>query len=431
MIGKLRRKFIALSTISLLLLFGIIVISSNLLTYRELVADADLLLDMIAKNSAHGAPMPQKVVPEMRLHDEKTDASISEISEEKEPVKRPFYVGRRPFSPEMMYEARFFSAKLSDTGEVLSVSTDRIAMVDDAQAADYARLVLQKNKKSGFIGDFRYQKKEDCVVFLDCGRKLATFRNALGINCLISFLGFMILFIAIVILSGKLVQPVSESYEKQKQFISSAGHEIKTPITIIDADAELLSMEIGEENEWLVDIRRQTKRMTALTNDLLALSRMDANRQQFTMIDFPVSDVVGETVGSFQTLAQSKGRSIRAEIAPMLSCCGDENSVRQIVGILLDNAIKYSVREEIVLKLEKRGSHIVLSVMNYGAPVSDEQLGHFFDRFYRTEQSRNSLSGGYGLGLSIAKSLVEAHKGRITASAPRTDLIQVTVTLPV
>lgn len=225
------------------------------------------------------------------------------------------------------------------------------------------------------------------------------------INCLISFLGFLIIFIVIWIVSGKLVQPVSEGYERQKQFIAAAGHEIKTPITIIDADADLLSMEIGDKNEWLMDIRRQTNRMTALTNDLLALSRMDAKRQQFTMIDFPISDVVGETVGSFQTLAQCSGYNIRAEIAPMLSCRGDENSIRQVVGILLDNAIKYSVREEILLKLEKRSNHILLSVINHANPVSDEQLRHFFDRFYRTEQSRNSQNGGYGLGLSIAKSV--------------------------
>lgn len=439
MIKKLRRKFIALSTISLLFLLGIIVVSSNLLTYRELVADADLLLDMIAENPGHWTPMPQKIPPEKKLHAGETDAAGSEILEEKEPVRRQPNMGRKPFSPEIMYEARFFTAELSASGEVLSVGTERIVMVDDAEAAAYAGQAFHKNKKSGFIGDFRYRKKYGTdtdksylyVVFLDCGRKLNTFRNALGINCLISFLGFLIIFMVIVILSGKIVRPASESYEKQKQFISVAGHEIKTPITIIDADAELLSMEIGDENEWLMDICRQTKRMTALTNDLLTLSRMDANRQQFAMIDFPISDVVGETVGSFQTLAHSRGRNISAEIAPMLSCRGDEDSIRQIVGILLDNAIKYSVSEEILLKLEKKNHTILLSVINHSEPVSAEQLRHFFDRFYRTEQSRNSQSGGYGLGLSIAKSLVEAHRGRITAAALSENRIQVTAALPV
>lgn len=263
------------------------------------------------------------------------------------------------------------------------------------------------------------------------------FQTSLLTNCAISFLGLLAVFVLIIIFSGKIMRPVSESYEKQKQFISVAGHELKTPVTIIDADAELLAMEIGEENEWLADISRQTRRMAALTNDLLTLSRMDENRQQFTRIDFPVSDVVGETVLSFQTLAHGKNQNIRAEIAPMLSCRGDENSVRQLVGILLDNAIKYSRGTgngscaDIMLKLEKKGQNLYLSVTNSSEPVSEEQFRHFFDRFYRTEQSRNSETGGYGLGLSIAKSIVEAHKGRITASAPEPGTVQLAVVLPI
>ena len=420
MIRKLRRKFILLSTTSLVLLLGIIVISSNYLTYRELVADAEMILDMILENQGY--------VQEKALAD-------SAALEEKNLIQE-FFTVKRMHSLEIMYESRFFTTVLSDTGEVRSVSTEHIAMVDDAQAEAYARQVFGKRADRGFIDDFRYRRIYDIddssndfsVIFLDCGRKLFTFRNTLGINCLISFMGLFVIFLIIAVLSGKIVRPVSDSYEKQKQFIAVAGHEIKTPITIIDADAELLSMEIGEENEWLLDIRRQTKRMTALTNDLLTLSRMDADQQQYTMIDFPISDVVGEMAGAFQTLARSRGRKIRAEIAPMLSYCGDENSIRQVVGILLDNAIKYSSSEEILLKLGKKNHNIFLCVRNHAKPVSPAQLRHFFDRFYRTEQSRSADSGGYGLGLPIAKSLVEAHQGRISVSARGANLM---VLLPV
>lgn len=431
MIRKLRVKFIILSTISLLLLLGIIIISSSLLTYKELVFNADRVLDMIADNGGHPAPMlpPGK----------------AEVPEEEESDKHKGFMGRRVLSPEIMYEARFFAAEISASGEVLSVRTEHIAMVDEAEAGNYASNAYRKKSDRGFIGDFRYVKRSNTdgdkndihVIFLDCGRNLFTFRHSLWINCLISFLGLLVIFIVIVLFSGKIVRPVSESYEKQKQFISVAGHEIKTPITIIDADAEILAMEIGEENEWLQDICKQTKRMAALTNDLLTLSRMDENRQQFTMIDFPISDVVGETVQSFQTLAHSKQRNITAEITPMLSCHGDENSIRQIVGILLDNAIKYTKEREdgscddILLKLEKKNHSICLSVRNSSEPVSDEQLRLFFERFYRTEQSRNSETGGYGLGLSIAKSIAKAHKGRITATVPIVETVQITITLPI
>jgi len=459
MIKKLRKKFILLSTISLLLLLGIIVISSNFLTYRELVANADMVLSMLASNKNHFTPLP---VPDQRTLEyegiDKTGA-VSEINDSgvsgsegqdtalPEKRKKDDKIGKfgkfwfdRRMSPEIMYESRFFTVNMSFDGQIKAINTERIVMVDDDAAREYAMASFHKKSVKGFIGDFRYTKIMDnndiYVIFLDCGRNLFTFKRALLTNCLISFTGLLVIFVFIVMYSKRIVQPVSESYEKQKQFISVAGHEIKTPITIIDADAEILSMEIGEENEWLQDICVQTKRMTALTNDLLSLSRMDEHRQQFHMIDFPISDVVGETVQSFQALARSKGKSICAYITPMLSYHGDEGSIRQITGILLDNAIKYTKEEadgssmDIELTLEKKSHNIILSVKNSSEPVSEEQLRQFFDRFYRTEQSRDSEKGGYGLGLSIAKSMVEAHKGKISAASPAVNMVQVTVTLP-
>ena len=438
MIKKLRTKFIILSTVSLLLLLGIIVVSSNLLSYQELVRKADMVLDALAENDGR----PMRMMPP-----EKTDLRepVREKQDRTDTMHDPLWEGRK-LSPEIMYESRFFMVTLSDEGEVTSVNTDSIAMVDEDDAEDYAELVADLKHDRGFIGDFRYlkidpenesDKNDTCVSFLDCGRNLYTFRNSLLINCVISFMGLLVIFIIIVIFSKKIVKPVSESYEKQKQFISVAGHEIRTPITIIDADLEILSMEIGSDNEWIRDIVTQTKRMTALTNDLLTLSRMDEDRQQYTMIDFPISDVVEETVMSFQTLAHSRKRVIRAEIAPMLSYYGDENSIRQIVGILLDNAIKYSKEgedgscEDILLKLEKKNHQIILTVQNSSERVDEEQLRHFFDRFYRVDESRNSKAGGYGLGLSIAKAMVEAHRGKISATAPDQKSVKITVILPI
>ncbi|MDE6219134.1 MAG: HAMP domain-containing histidine kinase, partial [Lachnospiraceae bacterium] len=362
MIKKLRVKFIILSTISLLLLLGIIVISSNLLTYRELITNADKVLDMIAGHDERMMPVPPSDKKE--FPPDSTDGQHMDFWGK---------LGRNILSPEIMYEARFFTADLSAVGEVVAVGTERIAMVNEEEAFAYAAHAYRKKSDRGFIGAFRYVKlyqdneSDMHVIFLDCGRNLFTFRNALLTNCLISFLGFIAIFIVIVVFSKKIVRPVSESYEKQKQFISVAGHEIKTPVTIIDADVEILAMEFGEENEWLQDISKQTKRMAALTNDLLTLSRMDENRQQFTMIDFPISDIVSETVQSFQTLAHSRNKNIIAEIAPMLSCRGDENSIRQIVGILLENAIKYTKEhadgssDAILLKLEKKNHNLYLS----------------------------------------------------------------------
>ena len=430
MIKKLRIKFILLSTISLLLLLGIIVISSSLLTYRELVSNADRVLEMIVENG--GSPphkKPHEKPREKRAFLENADNRVfSEFWEE------------QMLSPEQIYEARFFMADISSDGQVLEVNTESIMMVDDEDAQQYARLAQESKSTKGFLEEFRFTKiltQEDIhIIFLDCGRKLYTFKITILIHCLISFAGFLGIFIIIVFFSKKIVQPVSESYERQKQFIAVAGHELKTPITIIDADAEVLSMEIEGENEWIQDICAQTRRMTALTNDLICLSRMDEHRQQFSIVDFPISDVVGETASSFQTLAHSMGMAIHTEITPMLCCHADEGSVRQITSILLDNAIKYTKPnedgsfEDILLKLEKKSHTIILSVKNHAQTIDEEQLGKFFDRFYRTEQSRNSEKGGYGLGLSIAKAMVEAQKGRIVAAAPDLESVQITVMLP-
>lgn len=433
MLKGLRTKFIILSTVSLLLLLVVIVTSGSLLTYRELVVNADTVLDMLADRALRGdmRDMPPKRMPDENRKPVAPDES--DIQKNDMRVREKGFFGGRKLSPEAMYESRFFIAVLSEDGTITDVNTENIFMVDYEQAQAYASAVFHKKSMRGFIQTFRYQKirkeNDTYVIFLDCGRSLDTFYASLAINCLISFAAFLVSMIIIIIVSKLIVRPVSESYEKQKQFISMAGHELKTPLTIISADAEVIAMELDVENEWLADICNQTKRMAELTNDLLSLSRMDENREPFTMISFPISDVISETVQSFQTLAHSNHKKILADITPMLSYTGDEKGIRQITGILLDNAIKYAQSEEIELKLRKKGHTIVLSVTNCSELLTDGQLKQFFDRFYRTEQSRNSEKGGYGLGLSIAKSIVEAHKGKITASAPKAGFVQITVTL--
>jgi len=446
MMKGLRIKFIILSTASLLLLLIVIVTSVSFLTYRELVVNADTVLDMLADRVLQGdmPELPKHFKDDTPKDDIPRDAvpreertpllpDKEEIRKSDTHVREKGFFGGRKLSPEAMYESRFFMVVLSGDGEITEVNTENIFMVDDEQAKKYADAAFHKKNMCGFIQTFRYRKinkeNDTYVIFLDCGRSLDTFRGSLAINCLISFAAFFVSMILIVIVSKMIVRPVSESYEKQKQFISMAGHELKTPLTIISADTEVLAMELEAENEWLTDICSQTKRMAVLTNDLLSLSRMDENREQFTMIPFPISDVVSETVQSFQTLAHSRNKDILAEITPMLSYTGDERGLRQITGILLDNAIKYAQSKEIELKLRKKGHAIVLSVTNRSETLTDGQLRQFFDRFYRTEQSRNSEKGGYGLGLSIAKSIVEAHKGKITATAPQDGYVQITVIL--
>lgn len=175
-----------------------------------------------------------------------------------------------------------------------------------------------------------------------------------------------------------------ESYEKQKRFITDAGHEIKTPLAIISADVDVLEMEYGE-NEWLEGIQTQVKRLASLTNDLVYLSRMEETEEKLQMIEFPFSDVVSETAQSFQGIAQATGKQFQCSVVPMLSLNGNEKAIRQLVSILLDNAMKYSPEGgKVALSAEKQGRYIHLSVWNTTVfPVEKQNLSHIFERFYR------------------------------------------------
>lgn len=407
MIKKLRIKFIALSMFSLLLVLFIIMGSINILNYQDIVKDADSVLSILKSNNG--------AFPKMEEPRGKHDSP-------------------KPLSPETPYESRFFSVLMSREGEVISVDTGKIAAVDTATAMEYAESLWERQENQGFIGDYRYTFQETDegtrIIFLDCGRTLSTFRSFLFTSCGISLLGLLAVFTLLALLSGRIIKPFSESYEKQKRFITDAGHELKTPLTIIDADADVLSMEFGE-NEWIQDIQSQTKRLASLTNDLILLARMDEGTKQVQKIDFPFSDLASEMVQSFQALALQQNKTFSSRIQPMLSLCGDEKSLRQLLSILLDNALKYSDPEgAISLSLEKSGKSIRLTVFNTVENISPESLPHLFERFYRADPSRNSQTGGYGIGLSIAKAIVTSHKGKITASSPDGRSLQVVVVLP-
>ena len=234
----------------------------------------------------------------------------------------------------------------------------------------------------------------------------------------------------LILFSGRLFRPGIESYEKQRQFITDAGHELKTPLAIIGADAEVLEMEIGE-SEWLQDIRSQVTRLASLTNDLIYLSRMEEQQHQLQTIDLPFSELVEETARSFQTLAKTQGKEYSIRIHPMLSVRGDEKALRQLVSILLDNAVKYSPPGgNISLSLDRQGKSVRLLVENSVEQISADTLEHMFDRFYRADQSRNSQTGGYGIGLSVARAVVAAHRGKITAFSKNPDSISILAVFP-
>ena len=190
-------------------------------------------------------------------------------------------------------------------------------------------------------------------------------------------------------------------------------------------------METGE-NEWLDDMRNQTKRLASLTNDLVYLARLEEADDSMQMIEFPFSDMVSETCSSFQTVAQTQGKMLQCDVEPMLSLEGNEKAIRQLVNILLDNAIKYSPEGgKISLSLKKQKKLLIFSVSNQTEVLMPkEKLPMLFERFYRLDPSRNSNTGGYGIGLSVAKAIVTAHNGKIQAKTEDGYSLKITVSLP-
>jgi two-component system sensor histidine kinase CiaH len=414
MIRKLRIKLIIASMVSLLLVLAVIFGVVGVLNYGKLVANADNILAVLSEN---GGSFP-----------------IEEREENEQFSSDGFRKDGHRFSAELPYESRYFSVFLTQDGAVVSVNTGKIAAVDGEAAIAYAQRAIRSGKSQGFADDYRYSVRwtgdQTQIIFLDCGRDLDAFRTFLLTSVGVSAAGLGAVLLLMIFLSSRIVKPFSENYEKQKQFITDAGHELKTPLTIIDADAEVLEMDIGK-NEWLSDIQDQTKRLAELTNNLIFLSRME-EQPQIEKIEFPISDVTEETVETFQSLAKTRQKTLTSNIQPMLSFQGDEKAIRQLVTILLDNAVKYSEDGgSISLTLEKQKNSIQLSVFNTAESVPKESTTHLFDRFYRTDQSRNSKTGGYGLGLSIASAIVNAHKGKICASTKDEKSLLITATFPV
>lgn len=404
MIGKLQRKFVLAAMLSLFIVLGLLIGLINVLNYRSFIQESDDTLSMLAE--MNGNP-PGAFTFGGRDMPESSDGARNDRRRERN--------GERP------YQARYFSVTLSESGEIESSDLKNIVTVDEQTALEMAKTAAKKGREKGFSGEYRYLGVHEDAgtrwIFLNREREHATFRTFLWTSVGISAAGFVMVFLLLMLLSARIVRPIAQSYEKQKQFITDAGHELKTPITIIRADTDVLEEDVGD-NEWIADIRTQTNRLSSLTNDLVYLSRMEEEGAKPQLLDFPLSDIVSDTAQPFQSVALTQNKTFATDIQPMLSMHGDEKSIRKLVSILLDNAMKYSPEGgSIALSLKKTGRQILLSVTNTASNLEKGNHDRLFDRFYRADASRSSETGGFGLGLAIAKAVVDAHKGKIHANS--------------
>lgn len=394
MIKRLKLKFVILAMLSLFILLAVIVAGMNILNYSSVVVEADEILAFLSENNGTFPDKSGKPVHGMDIP--------------------------KHFSPEMPYETRFFSVLINDSGRIIETRTEQIISIDKQTAEDYAESIMRSGKDTGFIGDYRYfiaeSKKGNRIIFLDCGRKLEAFDRFMFISVFMSFVGFAVVSVIIIIFSEKIIKPVAQSYEKQKRFITDAGHELKTPLTIINANVDLLEADPNDA-DCINDIRQQTQRLASLTNNLVYLAQLDENEEHIEKVETPLSDIVSETVAAFETIVQMQNKEIVCSVQPLLSIKGDNIALQQLVSVLVDNAIKYSPENSAIrVTLEKRNKSIEFAVSNTSVyPIEGDALEHIFDRFYRTDTSRNSETGGNGIGLSIAKKIMEEHKGKIYA----------------
>ncbi|BFT76119.1 sensor histidine kinase [Paenibacillus sp. P36] len=260
------------------------------------------------------------------------------------------------------------------------------------------------------------------VVYLDITAQMDILTNLIYTFSVVGFIMLIVIFFTSRFFANRSIAPVKEAFNKQKQFIADASHELKTPLAVINTNADVLLANsddtIHNQVKWLHHIKSETERMKTLTNDLLYLTEMEDSRAGLLFANFNISEAVEGVILTMEAVVYEKDISLTYGIEPDLSLRGSCEQIKQVVMILLDNAIKYTKpKGSIALTLQKRHSDILLTVTNTGEGIPSDHLGRIFDRFYRANQSRSRKSGGYGLGLAIAKSIVEQHKGKIYAKS--------------
>lgn len=319
--------------------------------------------------------------------------------------------------PEAKFTTRFFAVYCDTDGNVKAVSRDYISSINEEAAEEYTKAVLLKNKVRGYYGDYRYLVNRDetgiVILFLNVAMPLQFVRSLFWVSLAIGFASLFLVFMLVVLFSRRAIRPYVQNIERQKRFITDAGHELKTPITSIATSADIAAMEY-EGDEWIINIQKQTARLAHLVGDLVALSRLDEEIPFPDKSRFSFSDAAWETAEPFTVLAKAKGKKYVQNIEENLILYGDRNSIQQMISILLDNAVKYSDENgEIRLDIHRKRGKICIEVFNTCSLPDISNLDRMFDRFYRMDESRSKLTGGTGIGLSMVQAIVEAHGGKI------------------
>lgn len=408
MLKRLRWKFIGTAMLAIFIVLTVLVSGINLVYRRITVKGIDFILDMIASNQGQA------------------------------PVYTPENARRSPWgtqiTPETPFDTRFFVVRTNSASGSEAIQTDYIAAVGGKDAEAIYRAAVSTGRNNGFVEQYRFRRTENqgatAYVFLDSSRQLQTFRNLLLVSVLITFAAMCLTFLLVWLMSSSVIRPTVRSIESQKRFITDASHEIKTPLTVISSYADIMCMD-DEENEWAQGIRKESHRLSQLVSNLVLLSRWDEETPFRERLRFDFSRAIWDTVTPYRNLAEAKGKSFSVQIMDGLMLDGDEGAIQTALSTLLENSVQYSLPEsEIEVTAARVKRSISINISNACAIPDGLELDRLFDRFYRADPSRSRDSGGTGVGLSIAKAIIEAHGGKINVSKERENRLLFRILLP-
>lgn len=414
---RLRIQLVLVCALALALVLGGIVVATSVIGGYTVTQNADAVLDAIVAQGGKG------------------DVASPQTSVEQ--------YGKQ--SQETLYEARYFSVQLDEDDDVEGVYLGEITTVTEEDARHMVEEMLQANRTGsdrGTLGDYRYRitatQDGTLVVFLDRGRQNQMLHSIVLIVASVSVAVACLTLVLVVVLSKRIVRPVVESHLKQRQFITDAGHDIKTPLTIISADADVLRMDLEAQSleddyQWVDDIKSQVGTLTDLTDRLIYISKMEESDDVAARsVEFSVSDVVTRELQAFRSRSRTSGRTLEGDVQPGVHMYGDEHAITQMVAALLDNAFKYSDDGgTIKLTLAGHPRYVRLVAFNTAQGIDRHDVPHWFDRFYQEDKSRTHREGGFGIGLSMVSAVVSAHDGRVEASTNRDGTtVTIDITMP-
>lgn len=315
------------------------------------------------------------------------------------------------------FRSKYFIVTFED-GEIISTDVNHIFTIGETEANEIATEVYESGSEIGFADILRYEvfESEDYVTFigLDASIEINTFYNNLRISLIVSVVSLLGIILLSYFFSDRAISPMIESYKKQKSFITNASHELKTPLTVMSANMQILEMTTGE-NKWIEKTNNQIRKLTKLTNDLVTLSKMEEDDTVRELKKFSFSDLIESIVSPYEGLALQRKFKFESDVDEELVVIGEKDSIYHLITILLDNSMKYTTPEgTIKIYVKKINGKTRIGVVNSTKAFSPGKHSEILDRFYRGDKSRNSKTGGSGIGLAIANAIANVNRGKLS-----------------